>query len=495
MAIAGCHRLTFPEARISVDLWLGDAQDIFPELQHQTQVNAWFLDGFAPSCNPELWQANVLDHMIRLSGPGTTFASFSVAGVLKRGLKVHGVQITRPKGFGHKREMLKGILPIGIDTDEIASAVTTSTASPSKAKHYAIVGTGIAGLSMAWALAMRGHTVQLFDAQHPLAGGSGNPRALLNPKLCPIEQAQQHLMTIAWQYAMRFYAQFEHAFFPMQIEQIALKQADELSALIAQYPEGILRPKTTSVFATQQDGIGLHHAASVSPHAFAETVLAHPQIAYQQAAIQVISKQTNTWHISSQDNTWHADEVIVACAHLTPALVPDCPTLKPIRGQISQINVKHGLPLGTAYSYGGYALPLDAEQLLIGASFKPHDATSDVTMADHLHNRGLIEAIDPAFAARLPACETWQGRAAVRAQSNDYFPFIGRMTAEAPYVIAGLGSKGFLFAPLLAELSAAILCGEAVCIPNSLMRKLHINRFQKKVKVKKPYFDPSQPLT
>ncbi len=82
LPIAGCHRLSFPEERFSIDLWLGDAQDIFPSIPKTQSVNAWFLDGFAPSCNPDMWQENVLNHIVRLSEYGTTFASFSVAGFL-----------------------------------------------------------------------------------------------------------------------------------------------------------------------------------------------------------------------------------------------------------------------------------------------------------------------------------------------------------------------------------------------------------------------------
>lgn len=109
MPIAGCHRLSFPEERFSLDLWLGDAHDVFPVIEKTAPVNAWFLDGFAPSCNPDMWEENVLNNIVRLSEIGTTFASFSVAGVLKRGLKSHGISISRPRGFKHKREMLKAI--------------------------------------------------------------------------------------------------------------------------------------------------------------------------------------------------------------------------------------------------------------------------------------------------------------------------------------------------------------------------------------------------
>jgi tRNA 5-methylaminomethyl-2-thiouridine biosynthesis bifunctional protein len=244
LPIAGCHRLSFPEERFSIDLWLGDAQDIFPSIPKTQSVNAWFLDGFAPSCNPDMWQENVLNHIVRLSEYGTTFASFSVAGVLKRGLKQHGIQISRPRGFGHKREMLKAIWldcpdqenPEAELLQELPAALPETTQL--KQRQIAIIGAGIAGLTTAWAFAQRGHQVMIYEQNEPLSGASGNPLALLNPKLCPIDQAHEHLMTLSWQHALNFYSRFK-AFRAIQVEQIAIKNADELLGLEQQYPESV----------------------------------------------------------------------------------------------------------------------------------------------------------------------------------------------------------------------------------------------------------------
>ncbi|CAN0604508.1 unnamed protein product, partial [Ectocarpus sp. 12 AP-2014] len=193
----GCHRLNFPDERFSLDLWLGDAHDVFPSIVKTHSVDAWFLDGFAPSCNPELWETQVLNQIVRLSDYGTTFASFSVAGILKRGLKAHGIHISRPRGFGHKREMLKAIWPF----PDHESTTTVKGNQPSTQQHFAVIGAGIAGLHCAWSLAQRGHRVTLVDQSQPLSGASGNPLALLNPKLCPITQCHDHLMVLCWQYA------------------------------------------------------------------------------------------------------------------------------------------------------------------------------------------------------------------------------------------------------------------------------------------------------
>src|SRR5690606_33854257 len=152
MPIAGCHRLSFPEERFSLDLWLGDAHDVFPVIEKTAPVNAWFLDGFAPSCNPDMWEENVLNNIVRLSEIGTTFASFSVAGVLTRGLKNHGISISRPRGFKHKREMLKAIWNPAEETEssliqEITQKKTERvTEINTRPRQIAVIGAGIAGL-------------------------------------------------------------------------------------------------------------------------------------------------------------------------------------------------------------------------------------------------------------------------------------------------------------------------------------------------------------
>lgn len=497
LPIAGCHRLSFPEERFSIDLWLGDAQDIFPTIPKTQTVNAWFLDGFAPSCNPDMWQANVLDHMVRLSDFGTTFASFSVAGVLKRGLKQHGIQISRPRGFGHKREMLKAIWLDTSQTETQSQDSETTIAAPpksetSKQRKIAIIGAGIAGLSSAWAFAQRGHQVTIYEQNEPLSGASGNPLALLNPKLCPIEQAHEHLMTLSWQHALNFYPQFK-AFRPIQVQQIALKNADELSGLVEQYPENVLTANTTlECFPeTEFPSLTLHQAGAVSPHQLRDEILQHANIRIEKVKISRLEStdsQVTLWQ--DQQIIAITDHAIVCCAKQSAQLFENYPVLKPIRGQVSWVeNSQRPLALDQAYSYGGYCMQLDTAQLILGASFYPNRDDAEVLTEDHVHNYELIHNVFPKYAQGLPSVDTWQGRASVRAQSLDYFPLVGKIQNFGQiYTFAGLGSKGFLFAPLCSEILAALILGELCPVPQSLLDKLNPQRFQKKLKAKKPYY-------
>ena len=497
LPIAGCHRLSFPEERFSIDLWLGDAQDIFPTIPKTQTVNAWFLDGFAPSCNPDMWQANVLDHMVRLSDFGTTFASFSVAGILKRGLKQHGIQISRPRGFGHKREMLKAIWLDTSQTETQSQDSETTIAAPpksetSKQRKIAIIGAGIAGLSSAWAFAQRGHQVTIYEQNEPLSGASGNPLALLNPKLCPIEQAHEHLMTLSWQHALNFYPQFK-AFRPIQVQQIALKNADELSGLVEQYPENVLTANITlECFPeTEFPSLTLHQAGAVSPHQLRDEILQHANIRIEKVKISRLEStdsQVTLWQ--DQQIIAITDHAIVCCAKQSAELFENYPVLKPIRGQVSWVeNSQRPLALDQAYSYGGYCMQLDTAQLILGASFYPNRDDAEVLTEDHVHNYELIHNVFPKYAQGLPSVDTWQGRASVRAQSLDYLPLVGKIQNFGQiYTFAGLGSKGFLFAPLCSEILAALILGELCPVPQSLLDKLNPQRFQKKLKAKKPYY-------
>jgi len=501
LPIAGCHRLNFPEARFSIDLWLGDAHDVFPLIAKTHPVNAWFLDGFAPSCNPDMWEANVLNNLIRLSDIGTTFASFSVAGVLKRGLTQHGITISRPRGFGHKREMLKAIWnasePIAEQSQELQLHNHRNSTDHFGQRQIAIIGAGIAGLSCAWGLAQRGHQVTIYEQSAPLSGASGNPLALLNPKLSPIEQSPEHLMTLAWQYALNHYQNFS-AFRPIAVQQLAQKNPDELLHLASEYPQDLLKAQTAEQLDlhTQYKSLQLTQAGSVYPQQLKDQILEHPLIQLKHAKIENIT-QTNVQRLTLFDHQ-HShlgdfDHVIVCCAKDSQHFFENFPILKPIRGQVSWLNnSQHKLNPKHAYSYGGYCMQLDDQQLILGASFYPNRDDSEVLAEDHVHNYDLIHSVFPQYAERLAPVAEWHGRASVRAQSLDYFPLLGKVEKDKEiYTFSGLGSKGFLFAPLCSEVLIAMILNEVCPVPEALLRKLDVKRFNKKLKPKKPYFKPN----
>ena len=102
----GLNKLSCCDGRIKLDLWIGDINQTFPQIQ--TAADAWFLDGFAPSKNGDMWSENLFQEIARLSQTNTTFSTFTSAGQVKRNLQAAGFKVSKVKGFGRKREMLSG---------------------------------------------------------------------------------------------------------------------------------------------------------------------------------------------------------------------------------------------------------------------------------------------------------------------------------------------------------------------------------------------------
>ena len=104
----GSHCLNFAGDNVTLTLLLGDAQTMLPQLE--TKLDALYLDGFAPSKNPDLWSPELLATLTRLCRSHATLATWSVAGNVRRALEQAGWRLTRRPGFGGKREMLVGCL-------------------------------------------------------------------------------------------------------------------------------------------------------------------------------------------------------------------------------------------------------------------------------------------------------------------------------------------------------------------------------------------------
>lgn len=104
---AGATVLTFPH--LTATIRLGDARETLPAWDGH--ADAWFLDGFSPAKNPELWSDALMADVARHTAPGGTFATYTAAGHVRRGLSEAGFTVTRQPGFGRKRHMSVGVKP------------------------------------------------------------------------------------------------------------------------------------------------------------------------------------------------------------------------------------------------------------------------------------------------------------------------------------------------------------------------------------------------
>ncbi len=92
---------------ITLEIWIGDVSECLPNIK--TTADAWFLDGFAPAKNSDMWSTHLFTEIARLSQSSTTFATFTSAGEVRRQLQAVGFAVYKTAGFGKKREMLYGL--------------------------------------------------------------------------------------------------------------------------------------------------------------------------------------------------------------------------------------------------------------------------------------------------------------------------------------------------------------------------------------------------
>ena len=93
---------------VALTVIVGDARQTVPSWSGR--ADAWFLDGFAPARNPELWEPALLEAVAGHTAPGGTLATYTAAGAVRRALEAAGFSITRVPGYGRKRHMTTGVL-------------------------------------------------------------------------------------------------------------------------------------------------------------------------------------------------------------------------------------------------------------------------------------------------------------------------------------------------------------------------------------------------
>jgi tRNA 5-methylaminomethyl-2-thiouridine biosynthesis bifunctional protein len=93
--------------RITLELHIGDIKNVLPSIKEK--ADAWFLDGFAPTKNPDMWEESVIEEIGKRTKENSTIATFTASSKINKRLTKAGYQVTKRKGFGKKREMLTGV--------------------------------------------------------------------------------------------------------------------------------------------------------------------------------------------------------------------------------------------------------------------------------------------------------------------------------------------------------------------------------------------------
>jgi len=518
LPLVGCHRLTFNQGEIILDLWFGDINQQIDNLTgHSTGiVDAWYLDGFNPHKNPEMWHQALFQKMFSLSKPAATLATFTAAGFVRRALIEAGFSMSKRKGYGKKREMLVGIA----QQEEVKQKQVEQT-------DVAIIGGGIAGLCTALSLAKRGNKVTVYCADEQLGiGASGNLQGALYPLLNQQHDELSQLFANAYQYALNFYKQvnqqvpFSHQFnglLQLAYDHTSHRKLESIDK--AQLPLSLVKWLTehqTNALA----GLPIGHQSLYYPSAGwlspRELINSLSKILKALPNVQILCDHhidsvgqsydgLNDWILTTNPSKQHQattlkHQCLVIAAGMETLKFNQCRAipLSAARGQVSHVPSNDNLAsLKLTLCHEGYLTPSMQGQHCMGATFKRHDKSIEYREVEQQENHQKLKKSisDQPWVDTIVTND--QAHIATRTTTRDHFPYLGELTdyeqlkqnyqagiktnAKLPmlsnaYLITGLGSRGLCSGPLLAEILASKINNESLPIASSIYKKMQIPR-------------------
>jgi len=488
LPLPGLHRVWFPEDGVCLTLAVGEAAAVLPQVD--AAVDAWFLDGFAPARNPSMWEPSVLDEVARLAAPGCRLATFTAAGAVRRGLEERGFAMQRRPGFGRKRECLAG---------SYRGSWAEAARPPGR---VAVVGAGIAGAALAGALVRRGAEVAWIERRPEMAAeASGNPVGVLMPRPTLDGGPTGRLSAAAFRHVLAECADrgipvggdgvLELAGDPAVVARHArLDEAGMLDPVDGRIVDPAEASRIAGV-ALDRPAIWYRRAGHVAPPALVRALAGMAEL---RPGIEVtgLERVGAVWRLIGVDGAVvdEAETVIVAGGAASRALAPfgELP-LRAVRGQLSELpETALSRRLRAVLTFGGYLTPAIGGRHITGATyeregFDPADWPQPVAADGHERIRS---AMPPLIGAWFEATVPIGGRAAIRATTPDRLPIAGELpdaggAGTGVHALTGLGSRGLVTAPLLAELLVSRILGEPLPVERDLAAAVRPARFRERL--------------
>ncbi|WP_341678762.1 bifunctional tRNA (5-methylaminomethyl-2-thiouridine)(34)-methyltransferase MnmD/FAD-dependent 5-carboxymethylaminomethyl-2-thiouridine(34) oxidoreductase MnmC [Niveibacterium sp. SC-1] len=500
LPMPGFHTLHFDEGRVTLTLLFGDALEMIPEIR--AQIDAIYLDGFAPGKNPDMWSPAVFATIAKLAHSNTRIATWSVSGWVRTCLAEAGFLTDKIPGFGGKREMLSGR----------AVTATTRRAAP-RDRRAIVIGAGLAGSSVAERLAARDWQIQLIDsAPQPAQGASGNIAGAFRPLPSADDGRIFQLTRAGFLYGLRHLQALQAAELRVRwsgcgvlhiardIEQEA-KQRAVVESIRA--PQDFVR----YVDVAEAGRIAGHAVAFggwyfpkggwINPPSLCMANIArYPGLITGRFGQRVarLQRVANLWRAVNETGEVIGEAPVVILANAVDARrlsLADWLPVRGARGQVSHIPAQSVPALKSVVCGQGYVTPAVDGFVPAGATFFADDESTHLRLGDHLENLDKLNRMLPGYAADYPT-QQLGGRVGQRPVSPDRVPMVGGVPSvvsgkgydpvtvpRAPglNVLTGFGARGLVWCSILGEQLASSIAGSPAPLPYSLSERIDPARF------------------
>ncbi|MCP5467757.1 MAG: bifunctional tRNA (5-methylaminomethyl-2-thiouridine)(34)-methyltransferase MnmD/FAD-dependent 5-carboxymethylaminomethyl-2-thiouridine(34) oxidoreductase MnmC [Deltaproteobacteria bacterium] len=529
LRIDGFHHISFPEKNIQLTLIFEDVLEALKNIH--VEVDAWYLDGFAPKRNPQMWNEAAFKLIAKNTQAGGSLATYSSAGEVRRQLTSVGFEIKKRSGFAKKREMLYGILPQKIKEQNKIKAWWRypKISFRQDEKKAIIIGAGMAGCWTARALADRGWQVEVFEKNSQIAmEASGNRASILYPYRSLHWDKYQQFYNAGFAHSLRTFRALQKksdfSWNECGLIQLAknsqeaerfqkITQLSQVSEEFIQYVDAKFISEQTGA-AIQQSGLYYPCAGWLDPRQLCLYLVNHPKIhLHLNQHIDQIKRTNENWQIFNTQNQVLAEKPIIIIANAYAAekfsLLKAIP-LQQVRGQVAYLDDfdlkwNHQTILCGEKSF----FPLGKNHFDLGATFEPKENSSELLENSQQENLKFLKKIFPKI--NFSSIKDLKGRVGFRTTSEDRLPIVGPLFDEEAYlrdysdlqhgrpdsgypsatylpgifVNIGHGARGLTSSGICGEWLAGYLNGEVSCLNQNLVEALHPARFLiKKLKKK-----------
>ncbi len=354
-------------------------------------VDAWYLDGFAPSRNEDMWTNPIYRVMFARSRTGAIVSTYSAAAQVRRGLAAAGFEVERVTGFGRKKEMLK------------ARRSGAWQPMESSSPRVAVIGAGLAGRYCTEALQRRELDVTVIDSGQ--AGPSTITQLAVFPQLALAAEARYRFSLAALRYMKD-----APGFYCSGLRWIGRtpEEAERLIQIAAMFPDSLIE--------VQSDASVLFKTAGwLAPDEM-------PAIQCLPATVSKVTARDNHWICESAEaGALEFDQVIMATG-FNRTLLPNELQVRAIRGQAISVPSNN---IDEVLNSNATVFPTWQGRSIISGTYSRSDALepSDEDTAELLADAAPLIA-----AERRISAQDIKPLVGVRAVSRDRLPIVG----EAP---------------------------------------------------------------
>jgi tRNA 5-methylaminomethyl-2-thiouridine biosynthesis bifunctional protein len=478
LRICGIHRLSLFNGKVTLTLFFDDIATALDQLNIPCGVNAFFLDGFNPALNPDMWSENVIKKILSFAAESSTLATFTAAGFVRRNIISAGFEVFKTPGYGKKREMITARVKTKpgkkcpkpwFNTDDIVH----------NKKEIVVIGSGLAGCSLAASFIKRGWRVTVIDDTDDIcSGASGNPLGIFFPVVHKKPTFTDRLSRAAYLYTLALLNSLpDSVIVKVRSGLIQLLNEHDADMRFGDYLnshgsiEKFFNPANSpflSSLESRKTEIFFPEAGFISPRDFSLSNIEAAKKQNGSGSVEfihgikvqsIVKNRDGFWEILDKNNQLVLKSEVVVLANsfgVTSLEQTNWLPISKIRGQL--VFTKKVLPgINCPVSGEVYIIP-SKDGTIVGAT---HDFSDDERISQE-QGRGLLEKTTSIFSSDSePAvffkksieeikCETavnlfqsagwkdpfegWAARVAFRSAATDHFPVIGQVPVRERYL-------------------------------------------------------------